>query len=295
VASRNRAELTIAAVAVGFGTIGPLARWTGLPPATIAGGRCVIAAVALWALGLVRSEPPGPAAPRWGVVSSGGLLAVHWWAMFAALDRAPVGLVLLVVYVAPVLVAIGSPIIGEVVSLRTGIATVAGLVGVALVVGHEVGRGSAAGVGLALVSAATFAAVALVDRRLAVRIGGVRLARAKLTVAGVVLMPFALWSIPGSSGGDRWWLVVIGLVHTAVGLTLVLGALTRVPATVAAVLLYLEPPSAVLFGWWWLGERLAPATLLGGAIIIGAGVLASSGTQAAVGRPTGTSTRKKQR
>lgn len=275
-APRHRAELTIAAVAVGFGTIGPLARWTGLPPATIAGGRCVIAAAALWVVGLVRSQPVGLPAPRWGVVMSGGLLAVHWWAMFAALDRAPVGLVLLVVYVAPVLVAIGAPLIGEAVSLRTWIAAVAGLVGVALVVGDEVGRGSAAGVGLALVSAVTFAAVALVDRRLAVRLGGVRLAQAKLTVAGVILLPFALWSIPGSPGGDRWWLLVIGVVHTAAGLTLILGRLAQVPATVAAVLLYLEPPSAVLFGWWWLGERLAPATLLGGAVIIGAGVLVGS-------------------
>lgn len=273
----HRAELTIAAVALGFGTIGPLARWTGRPPAAVAGGRCVIAAAALWVVALVRPTTSGPAAPRWGVVTSGGLLAVHWWAMFAALERAPVGLVLLVVYVAPVLVALGAPLIDEAVPARTWIAAVAGMAGTALVVGHEVARGSVAGVGLALLAAVTFAAVALVDRRLAVRLGGARLARAKLTVAGVILLPFALWSGPGSAGGDRWWLVVIGLVHTAGGLTLILGALERVPATVAAVLLYLEPPAAVLFGWWWLGERLSPATLVGGAVIVAAGVLATGG------------------
>ena len=64
---------------------------------------------------------------------------------------------------------------------------------------------------------------------------------------------------------------MLGLVHTAFGLAVILDVLGRIPATAAAVLLYLEPAAAVLFGWWLLGERPTVATLVGGLLIVGGG------------------------
>ncbi|HKY16430.1 MAG TPA: EamA family transporter, partial [Microthrixaceae bacterium] len=63
------------------------------------------------------------------------------------------------------------------------------------------------------------------------------------------------------------------VVHTAFGLAVILDVLGRIPATVAAVLLYLEPASAVLFGWWWLGEQPTVATIIGGLLIAVAGIV----------------------
>ena len=60
---------------------------------------------------------------------------------------------------------------------------------------------------------------------------------------------------------------------TALADVLFLGALARMPASRAGVLLYLEPASAVGFGWLLLGEVPAPAMVLGGVLIVLAGVL----------------------
>ena len=127
--------------------------------------------------------------------------------------------------------------------------------------------------GRALGAAVAYAIVVLVDKTLAVEIGGLRLANGKLVVAAVVLVPLVLVSDPDTSQASWGWLLVLGLVHTAFGLAVILDVLSRIPATVAAVLLYLEPASAVLFGWWWLGEQPTVATIVGGLLIAAAGLV----------------------
>jgi drug/metabolite transporter (DMT)-like permease len=49
-------------------------------------------------------------------------------------------------------------------------------------------------------------------------------------------------------------------------------AVRALPAQELGVLYYLEPASAVAYAWWWLGETPAPGTLMGGALIVLAGV-----------------------
>ena len=41
----------------------------------------------------------------------------------------------------------------------------------------------------------------------------------------------------------------------------------------AAILTYVEPVSAVLFASAFLGEALTPATVIGGALVVGGGML----------------------
>lgn len=113
----------------------------------------------------------------------------------------------------------------------------------------------------------------LVGKPLSEHHGGVRLAFVQFLVASVVLTPFALAADWGEPVASWWWLVVIGFVHTALGLGLFLGALGRMPATTAGILAYLEPAAAVLFGWLLLAEQPGVGTLAGGALILAAGRL----------------------
>jgi drug/metabolite transporter (DMT)-like permease len=276
--SARRDEATAAAVAIGWGTVGPGVRWTGLEPVVVALGRCVVGAVTLWVVRKVRRRPGSatkgvPRAVHARAVASGAVLALHWSAFFVALDRAPVGVVLLIVYLAPVLIALGAPLIGERVAPRTWAALVVAVVGTALVARPS--GAATSGVVWALVAAVTYAVVVLVDKTIAAELGGLRLANTKLVVAGVVLVPVVAVTGLDTSGASWGWLLVLGVLHTALGLAVILDVLARIPATVAAVLLYLEPASAVFFGWWWLGEVPTASTLVGGALIVGAGLLVS--------------------
>ncbi len=254
--------------------MGPIVRWIALPAVVVAFGRCAIGAAALW--GWRRIRPGEARAPirrdqLVRIVASGVVLAVHWTLLFAALDRAPVGSVLLIVYLAPVFIAIGAPLIGERVPTETWVALGVAVAGTALVASPDLH--AAGGLWFALASAVAYAVVVLIDKTLAASVGGLRLANGKLAVAAIVLVPFLAFATIDSADASWGWLVVLGLVHTAFGLAVILDVLGRIPATAAAVLLYLEPAAAVLFGWWLLGEQPTVATLIGGLLIAAAGLV----------------------
>jgi len=58
-----------------------------------------------------------------------------------------------------------------------------------------------------------------------------------------------------------------------------------VPASAAAALTYLEPVTAALVGWVLFGERLGPAGLVGGALVLAAGVWVALGARAPASPP----------
>ena len=51
-------------------------------------------------------------------------------------------------------------------------------------------------------------------------------------------------------------------------------ALGRLPASVTAVTILIQPVVAALLGWWVFGETLTPIQALGGVLVLGAVVLA---------------------
>ena len=91
--------------------------------------------------------------------------------------------------------------------------------------------------------------------------------------AGVLIVPFVLTADIGTPHAAWLWLVVLGVVHTGVAISVYLSCLSVVGATITGVLGYLEPTTAVLWAWLVLGESPSAATLVGGAAILGAGLL----------------------
>lgn len=68
-------------------------------------------------------------------------------------------------------------------------------------------------------------------------------------------------------------LLTLGVVHTGLAGFLFLGGLRRVRADRAAILMYVEPASAVVFAALFLAEPLSATTVIGGLMVIGGGVL----------------------
>jgi drug/metabolite transporter (DMT)-like permease len=216
-------------------------------------------------------------------VAVASVLAVHWLALFAAYKRAPAGTVILIVYLAPIGVAGLAPrLLGERLGGRTIAALGAATTGFALLAGPTVRSAGAVGLGLSLLAAGLFVFLIILSKPLAVVYGGLQLAFLEIAGAGLVLAPVAAlshWPRPAPS----WlWLVVLGVVHTALGISLYLAALADLPATHVGILGYLEPVGVVLCAWVFLAQKPALETVLGGVLVVAAGV-----TIVTIGRPDG--------
>ena len=281
----RRSLLTLVVVCSGWGTIPLLAGHVDLPPAAIVFARVWIATAVLAVPVLLRGwAPPGPSDPspaRTGrrLLVAGALLAVHWTAMFAGYQSAPDDTVVFIVFLAPVGIALLAPrTLGERLGPRTVAALLLAVAGFALIAGPALEPGTATGLAWAALSAATFVALVLVSKPLAEQLGGLRLNLAEMAVAGVLLVPVAA-TTDWSGLGTSWpWLVVLGGVHTALGITLYLAALARVPATAAGILGYLEPVSVVVLAWLVQHDPPAAATIAGGALVVAAGTLVVLGS-----------------
>lgn len=276
----------LVAVIALWGTVPVIVRQVELPAAAIVATRLWLAALGLAAVVVWERRSQRVSGPtvfsvaRGRCVAVSVVLAVHWVAEFAAYQRAPIGTVIFIVYLAPIGVALAAPrILGERLTSRTVGALALAFAGFALVAGGAVSSAALSGLVAAAVAAATFVLLILWSKPLAEIYGGVRTALIEMTGAGALLVPVAAAASWGTPRPAWLWLVVLGIVHTAVAIAVYLHALPRVGATRTAILGYIEPASAVVWAWLFLSESPTVATVLGGVAIVIAATLVVNETQ----------------
>ena len=290
--SRLGPELAVAGCATFWGSLGLVIREIDLSAVTLVTYRVGIASVFLAGWLLLRPDAVGRrwvVFHPWRTLAQGVVLAAHWVLFFAALQRAPVGLVTLLVYLSPVLVAVASPVVlGEAVSRRVMGAIGLSLVGLVLLLGPGTDGVELTGIVYALLAAVLLAVLILNAKVLSPLYGGLRLSLAQVTIATVVLLPIAIagdGQVPVRE--DLGWVLLLGVVYTGVGLVIYLGALGKIPAVHTSVLSYLEPLSAAVLGALVLDEALGLGTVVGGLLVIAGGlvVLGEPGDEDAVVSP----------
>jgi drug/metabolite transporter (DMT)-like permease len=222
-----------------------------------------------------------------------GLAFVQWFYFFA-IHRLPIAVSLIIQYTAPVLVALWARYVGhERVRSRIWVALALALAGLTLVVqlwsGFELDTLGA----LAAVAAAfAFALYILMAEHGVGRRDPVSLVCLGFLFAAIfwaIVQPW--WSFPDGIVGDSislggnladthlpvWslmaWMIVLG---TIAPFGLLVAALRHVPATGAGIVAMLEPVAAAIVAWAWLDESLDALQLLGGAVVLGAIILAQT-------------------
>lgn len=273
-------SLPLVAVIALWGTIPVIVRQVDLPAAAIVAARLWLAALGLALVVLWERRTRRTSGPRVFSVARGRcaalsvVLAVHWIAEFAAFQRAPIGTVIFIVYLAPIGVALAAPrMLGERLTTRTVAALALAFGGFALLAWRAVSSAALSGLVAAGIAAVTFVLLVLWSKPLAAIYGGVRAALIEMTGAGVLLVPVAAAAAWGAPKTTWLWLPVLGIVHTALAIAVYLHALPRVGATRTAILGYIEPASAVVWAWLFLGEAPAVATIVGGVAIVMAALL----------------------
>lgn len=209
------------------------------------------------------------------------------WLYFVAIHRLPVGIALLIQYLAPVLVAVWARfVLHQRVRRRIWLALVLALVGLSLIVEVWSGGSNLDGIGIAaaLAAAGAYAVYVLTAERGVTVRDPVSLSCYGFLFAALfwaVVQP--LWRFPGARLGDdvsllgnldRFaapvWLLLTFIVVAGTMATfgLIVAALRHISATRVGIVAMLEPVVASIVAYLWLGEALGATQLAGGAVVL---------------------------
>jgi DME family drug/metabolite transporter len=277
----------VAAVAWGTGgaAAAVLYRSSGLGPVAVsfwrlAVGVAVLAAVLLVRrrLGVRRATPvPARRGRRLAVLAVTGVgLAVYQTAFFAAIAEVGLGVSTVVTLGAgPVVIATGAHVLLKERLGYAGLASVTlALLGLLLLAGDggPEGRRPALGIALCLLSAAGYAVVTLLTRRVGAAGDPYDTALAGFAVALACLFPLALIEglLPSATGlpATVGWLVYLGFVPTALAYGLFFAGLARIRAATASIVALVEPVTGAAIGVLWLGERLTGPVAIGSLVLL---------------------------
>jgi len=249
---------------------------TGVDVTTLLALRFGIAAGILLVVALARDET-WPRGRTLAVLVALGAFGYGGQALtfFTALTLAPAGLVALLLYLYPALVAIlSAALLHERLSAAKLGALAIALAGTFMTV-SPASSARPLGIALGIAAAAIYAVYIVAGSRLTGRVAPQTMATIVIAAAGAVFVAATFARGPTWPGTPIGWLAVIGiaLVSTVAAIVLFFAGLARVGPTRASVLSTVEPLCTVLLAAVFLGEAIAPLQLVGGALILGAVVL----------------------
>ena len=260
-----------------------------MPPLMMAAARQLVAGLIMFPVAL-RHWRKTPLARRWpsrrewlGCAIAGILLLVANGVVGVGEKTVPSGLAALLVATVPLwLLGVDAGLNHARIGLAPLAGLLLGLVGVALLSGLGGGsRGnSVAGVIVILAAAATWALGTILARRATIPSSAALTSGMELLAGGAALL--VLGAAAGEFGSlhlshvsTRSWLALgyLTVVGSIVAFSAYGIALRALPTATVATYAYVNPVIAVLLGALILNERLTPATIAGGALIVGAVIL----------------------
>lgn len=260
-----------------FGLSGLFGKWIALPALAIVFGRVFFAFLAL-ALVIKGFGIPFLLAEKrdyWKMSALGLLLAVHWLTFFGSIRQTSVAVGLLTFSTFPVFTALLEPLFFQGDRLRwkdIALALVA-LGGVALVLPEwDVRSVGFQGAMLGVLSGATFALLAILNRALVRSYSSIQIAFYQdVTAALILAVPFFVVS-PAPTLNQLLLLLLLGTVFTAFSHALFIHGMRQVPARSASLIATLEPIYGIAAAALFLSEKLTIKTWIGGIIILGVAV-----------------------
>ncbi len=268
-AEQRRGRVFVALAAIAWSTAGLLQRELTVGVGTQVAGRAVFAVAGLFTYVAIAER--GHVVRAFRAIGRGGiavavLTAISSGTFIVALNYASVANVLFFVALGPVLAAGLGTLAGERVSGRTWLAIGIAVGGVALMIGGP-GRPGALGTVLGLLCAVSFAGSLVIIRHLR----ELSMAPATCLSQVIVLVVAAPFAHPSQlDGKDVALLAGLGIGQIGLGLIFVTIGARLIPAAEVALITLIEVVLGPLWVWIARGEKPSAATLVGGAIVLGA-------------------------
>lgn len=264
------------------GIFGKLAFDEGLTVTGLLAARFSIAAIVLWLLvaALGRGSRPSRRGAAAGIALGVVAYSAQTGLFFLALTRLDAGLAVLLVYIAPVLVAIAAVAFGrEQLSRAQLAAVVVAVCGTALVAtGGGLGKVDGLGMAFAFGCAVAFTAYMLLSHAVVGRVNPVALSASVCTGCALSFLTAAGASghLPIHTTGKGWLLVgALALFSTVIAVTTLAAGTARVGPSTATILATFEPVIATILAVIILGERLAALQVVGGLLVLASALIVS--------------------
>ena len=252
----------------------------GVPPMTLVFARVTIAALVLAPIAVLARQAFPRGAPVWRAFFAMAFLnnVLPWSLSFWAQQFVPSSLAAILNASTPLCsVVVGHFFLADERLKANRLAGVAiGFVGVAVLIGPAAlaGGGSRALAEMALLAAAvSYAFSGVVGRRFAgFGVTALQSALGQMTAASLMIAPLALvverpWNGPMPTAGQLEATLGLAILSTAAAYLLFFRILARAGATNVMLVTLLVPPTAILVGSVFLGERVEPRALAGLAFI----------------------------
>jgi drug/metabolite transporter (DMT)-like permease len=244
-----------------------------LSPAVVVETRTAIGALVLLPLA-IRQGQLRPLLSVWKpfLAYTVAELAVPWFLLSDAERRLPSSLSGLLVATVPLIAVVLAAATGhrDQVDRRGLIGLFVGLVGVAVLLGLDVGSGDVGAAGMVGLVAVGYAIGPLLAARYFAHLSSLALAAVSLALVAVAYLPFAIWQHPDRMPNGRviGAVVALGLVCTALAFVAFFELIKEVGSTRATVITYLNPAVAVTLGVVFLGESFKVGTGVGFVLIL---------------------------
>ena len=188
---------------------------------------------------------------------------------FSALNHASAGLVALLLYAYPTLVAILAAVfLRQPLTRRTVLLLAASFAGIVLTLGG--GHGTPLGMALALGGAAVYSVYIIVGARELAGTDSLASTTVICLSAAATFLVASLFQQPRFPGAWWGWVAVglIAVVSTVVAILAFFAGLKRVGPATASIASTLEPVVTVVLAWALLGESLALMQVAGGILVL---------------------------
>jgi drug/metabolite transporter (DMT)-like permease len=275
----------VAVAAIIWGSNGVIVNLVPYDAHTIAFFRVLFASFTLLPVVLLtRKREVISAARHWKIMLSlGCLLALGWALVFNSMKLIAIANAVLLNYTAPIFVALLAPLLlKEKLEKSTLIALAISVAGIGVIsyqtnlqIGDTNGF-NPLGVILGLLAGLAYAGFTIMSKRALSSFSSQVIAFYSYSVASIFLLPFVIGTDFSPDLAPWILLLVLGVFNTGFAVTLYLKGLGMVKAQKAVVFTYLEPASAVVFGFLFLAQQPTPLMLVGGFLILIAGYIAAS-------------------
>lgn len=276
--------LMVGSTAVMFGATGVWVRMTDLPASTVLMMRMALAAAIVALLGGAgrwwrQSRRPGVARR---LIALGIVDALQLYMFMLALRHLDVALAVFLSYMSPIYIALVAP---RLLRQRTEPAVIAALVLAVLGILIMLAPGlldpalhvSALGVASGLTAGLLLAGFFLMVKALGTDVDGSTMLLSNGVIVAAVMLPLGLiqWAGAGFAFAltDFWAVLGLAVFSTALGGTIFLHGMRYIRVQHTSIVGLLEPASAPLFAFVFLGEQPGAWTLLGGGLILAGAVL----------------------
>lgn len=282
--SRVIGYLSVGGASLIMGSIGVMVRYATVPASMLLVLRMAVGGVVvgfLFARAGAYADLRQPGVPRRllvvGVIVAGNLLCY-----FLAIRYTDVAVAIFTSYMAPVYVAMLSPVLLKQPTERVVYGALAlSLVGMgAILLPGLVERGahlSSFGLAMGVVAGLLYGVFLILAKGLRAHVSQYTIVLSECVVTTVLVLPLGLYQTIGAgyhiTMRDLVMAVMLGVFNTAVSFSLFQHGLRYIRVQHASILGYLEPVSAPVYALVFLSEVPSSWTVAGGALIIAAGVL----------------------